>query len=225
MLGRAKRVIVDADNTTILEGAGDAKAMDARVKQIRKEYEESDSDYDREKLQERLSKLSGGVAQINVGAATETELKERKRRVEDALHAVRAALAEGVVVGGGVALLRAQSALDKVEAAGEDERIGVDVVRRALEAPMRQIAENAGVDPSVAVRRSRAGGATFALNAETGEFGDLKKQGIIDPAKVSCTELTNAVSVAATLLTAEALVSDVPEPEKEQAMGAGAPMM
>ncbi len=224
MLGRAKRVIVDADNTTILEGAGDDKAIRARCKQIRVEHDESDSDYDKEKLQERLSKLSGGVAQINVGAATETELKERKKRVEDALHSVRAALAEGAVPGGGVAFLRAQAALDGVKADG-DEKIGVDAVRRALEAPLRQIAENAGVDASIAVKRVRAGKGAFGLNAETGEFGDLKAAGVMDPTKVAWTALVNAASVASLLLTTEALVSEIPDEEKEKAAGAGSPMM
>ncbi len=224
-LGRAKRVLIDQDNTTILEGAGDEKAMQARCVQIRKEYDESDSDYDREKLQERLSKLSGGVAQIHVGAATETELKERKRRVEDALHAVRAALEDGVVVGGGVALLRAQSALDAIKGDGENEQIGIGVVRRALEAPLRQIAENAGIDPSVAVKKVLAGNATNGFNAETGEYGDLRKAGVLDPTKVVVTALQNASSVAALLLTTEALISEIPEEEKDKAAGAGAPMM
>ncbi|MBI2931840.1 MAG: chaperonin GroEL [Planctomycetes bacterium] len=225
MLGRAKRVTVDADNTTLLEGAGDNKAIEARVKQIRREYEESDSDYDREKLQERLSKLSGGVAQILVGAATETELKERKKRVEDALHSVRAALEEGVVVGGGVTLLRAQSALSGLKAESAGEKMGIDVVRRALEAPLRQIAGNAGFDPSVAAGRIRAGAASFGLNAEIGEFGDLKAQGILDPVKVVWTALSNAASVASLLLTTQALVGELPGEEKEKAVGAGAPMM
>jgi chaperonin GroEL len=224
MLGRAKKVIIDADNTTILEGAGDDKAITQRCAQIRAEYDESDSDYDREKLQERLSKLSGGVAQIHVGAATETELKERKRRVEDALHSVRAALEEGVVPGGGTALVRAAAALDGLKSDVEDEQIGIDVVKRALEAPLRVIAENAGVDPSTAARRVRED-AKVGLNAETAEFVDLKKAGILDPVKVTWTALSNASSVAALLLTTEAIVTEIPEPEKEAAAGAGAPMM
>jgi len=224
MLGRAKKVIIDADYTTILEGAGDDKAIEQRCAQIRAEYDESDSDYDREKLQERLSKLSGGVAQIHVGAATETELKERKRRVEDALHSVRAALEEGVVPGGGTALVRAAARLDGLKSDVEDEQIGIDLVKRALEAPLRVIAENAGVDPSTAARRVRED-AKVGLNAETAQFIDLKKAGILDPVKVTWTALSNAASVAALLLTTEAIVTEIPEPEKEAAAGAGAPMM
>ncbi|MBI4566689.1 MAG: chaperonin GroEL [Planctomycetes bacterium] len=223
-LGRAKKVILDADNTTILEGASSPKEIEARIAAIRREYEESDSEYDREKLQERLSKLSGGVARIDVGAATETELKERKRRVEDALHSVRSALEEGVVAGGGVALLRASSALLGLSFEG-DEKIGADIVHRALEAPLRQLALSAGMDSSLAVRRVRTGKAGFGLNVETGEFTDLGKAGIIDAAKVVATALINAASVASLLVTTEALVSEIPEEENERAVGAGAPMM
>jgi chaperonin GroEL len=224
-LGTAKKVIADADATTILEGAGAKADIDARVAQIRREYEESDSEYDKEKLQERLSKLSGGVARIDVGAATETELKERKRRVEDALHSSRAALEEGVVPGGGVALLRAASALDGLELDG-DEKFAIDIVRRALEAPLRQIALNAGEDPSLAVRRVRQGKGSFGFDAVSRTYGDLKKAGILDPSKVVTTALVNAISVAAELTTAEALVSEIPDEEAEKAMGAaGAPMM
>ncbi len=216
MLGRARKVIVDADYTTILDGAGDRKAVEARCAQIRKEYAESDSDYDREKLQERLSKLSGGVAVIYVGAATETELKERKKRVEDALHSVRAALEEGLVPGGGAALLRAEKALDGISAEG-DEKIGVEILRRALEAPLRVIAANAGFDPSTAVRKVRAGSGAFGFDAERLEFRDLKEGGIMDPVKVTRHALQNAASVSALLLTTEAMVAELPEEEEKPA--------
>ncbi|MBV8881770.1 MAG: chaperonin GroEL [Planctomycetaceae bacterium] len=211
ILGRAKKVIVDSDYTTILGGAGEKKAVETRCEQIRKELETSDSDYDKEKLTERLSRLSGGVAVINVGAATETELKERKKRVEDALHSVRAALEEGVVPGGGVALLRAAKALDSIKAEG-DEQVGVDIVRKAIEKPLRVIAGNAGYDPSLAVRKVLAGKDAFGFNAETGEFTDLKKAGVLDPVKVTRHALQNAASVSGLLLTTEAMVSDIPEP-------------
>ena len=224
-LGTAKRIIIDADATTILEGAGSKADVEARIAAIRREFEESDSEYDKEKLQERLSKLSGGVARIDVGAATETELKERKRRVEDALHSARAALEDGVVPGGGVALLRAASALDGLKLEG-DAAFAVAMVRRALEAPLRQIAANAGQDPSLAVRRTAQGKDAFGFDAAAGEFCDLRKAGILDPAKVVTTALLNAASVAAELVTAEALVSEVPDEEADKALGAaGAPMM
>jgi chaperonin GroEL len=224
-LGSAKKVIADADATTILEGAGSKADLESRIAAIRREFEESDSEYDKEKLQERLSKLSGGVARVDVGAATETELKERKRRVEDALHSARAALEGGVVPGGGVALLRAASALDGLKLEG-DAAFAVGIVRRALEAPARQIARNAGQDPSLAIRRIAAGKDAFGFDAAAGEFGDLRKAGILDPAKVVTAALQNAVSVAAELITAEALVSEIPDEDAEKAMGAaGAPMM
>ncbi len=223
-LGQAKKVIVDGDNTTILEGAGSAKDVEARVAAIRRETEETDSEYDREKLQERLSKLSGGVARIDVGASTETELKERKRKVEDALHSVRAAFDEGVVPGGGVALVRAASALDGVKLP-QDAQVGVDIVRRALEAPLRRIASNAGADPSTTLRHVRDGKGWAGFDAERGELADLKKAGILDSAKVVATALVNAASVASMLLTTEAMVSEIPDPEKDKAAGAGAPMM
>src|SRR5262245_15646154 len=223
-LGTAKRVIADADATTILEGAGSKADVEARIAAIRREFEESDSEYDKEKLQERLSKLSGGVARIDVGAATETELKERKRRVEDAPPSSRAALEEGVVPGGGVALLRAAAALDGVKLEG-DAAFAVDIVRKALEAPARQIALNAGQDPSLAVRKTAQGKGAFGFDAAAGEFGDLRKAGVLDPSKVVTTALLNAVSVAAELITAEALVSELPDEEAEKAMGAGGPPM
>jgi chaperonin GroEL len=211
ILGRAKKVIVDSDYCTILGGAGDKKSVESRCEQIRKELENSDSDYDKEKLTERLSRLSGGVAVINVGAATETELKERKKRVEDALHSVRAALEEGVVPGGGVALLRAAKALDSVKAEG-DEKIGVELIRKAVEKPLRVIAGNAGYDPSLAVRKVLAGKDAFGFDAEAGVFTDLKKAGVLDPVKVTRHALQNAASVSALLLTTEAMISDIPEP-------------
>jgi chaperonin GroEL len=215
ILGRADKVIVDADFTTILGGAGSKKDVESRCKEIRKEHDESDSDYDREKLQERLSRLSGGVAVIRVGAPTETELKERKHRVEDALHAVRAALEEGTVPGGGVALLRAGKSLDKFQAEG-DRKMGVDIVRKAVEVPLRVIAGNAGQDPSLAVRRIREKSGAFGFDAEKGEFCDLKEAGILDPVKVTRHALINAASVSGLMLTAGALIADLPEDEKDK---------
>lgn len=220
-LGRAKHIVIDKDNTTIVEGAGKAKEIEGRVKQIRAQIEETTSDYDREKLQERLAKLVGGVAVIKVGAATETELKEKKARVEDAMHATRAAVEEGIVAGGGVAFIRAIPAVSKLKLA-DDEQIGVDIVRRALEEPLRQIASNAGVEGSIVVEKVRADKKeAFGLNAQTGEFEDLIAAGVIDPAKVTRTALQNAASVAGLLLTTEALVSEIPEKKKEPAMPHG----
>jgi chaperonin GroEL len=213
ILGRAKKVVIDADYTTILGGAGDKKLIHARCEQIRKELEESESDYDKEKLTERLSKLSGGVAVIQVGAATETELKEKKKRTEDALHSVRAALEEGVGPGGGVALVRAAKALDALKLEG-DEKIGADIVRRAIEKPLRVIAENAGTDPSSAVRKVQAGSGWFGFDAEAGEFRDLKAAGIADPVKVTRCALQNAASVSGLLLTTEAMITEIPEEEE-----------
>jgi len=220
-LGRAKHIVIDKDNTTIVEGAGKAKEIEGRVKQIRAQIEETTSDYDREKLQERLAKLVGGVAVIKVGAATETELKEKKARVEDAMHATRAAVEEGIVAGGGVAFIRAIPAVSKLKLT-DDEQIGVDIVRRALEEPLRQIASNAGVEGSIVVEKVRADKKeAFGLNAQTGEFEDLIAAGVIDPAKVTRTALQNAASVAGLLLTTEALVSEIPEKKKEPAMPHG----
>jgi chaperonin GroEL len=224
ILGRAKRVVVDADYTTILGGAGDKKGVEIRCATIRKELSESDSDYDKEKLTERLSKLSGGVAVINVGAATETELKERKKRVEDALASVRAALEEGVVPGGGVALVRAAKALDGLKA-DDDERIGVDIVRRAIEVPLRVIASNAGEDPSLALRKVRSEKGAYGFDAESGDYADLKKRGVLDPVKVTRHALRNAASVAALLLTTEAMVTEIPEEDEKPAAAAGGPPM
>src|SRR2546422_32034 len=210
-LGRAKKVTIDKDNTTIVEGAGKASEIEGRIKQLRVQIEETSSDYDKEKLQERLAKLVGGVAVIKVGAATEMELKEKKARVEDAMHATRAAVEEGIVPGGGVALLRCIPALDKLRVHG-DEAIGVNIVKRALEEPMRQIAQNAGHEGAVVVSRVRESkDDNFGFDAETGEFTDLVKAGVIDPAKVTRLALQNAASIAALMLTTEALVADVKE--------------
>ncbi|GIU81909.1 MAG: chaperonin GroEL [Acidobacteria bacterium] len=221
-LGRAKKVRVDKDNTTIIEGAGDAAAIEGRIKQIRQEIKETTSDYDREKLQERLAKLVGGVAVIKVGAATETEMKEKKARVEDAMFATRAAVEEGIVPGGGVALLRAQKALDDFKLEDEDEQIGVDIVRRALEEPLRLIASNAGYEGSIVVEKVRENSnVNFGFNAATEQYGDLVKEGVIDPTKVVRTALQNAASIASLLLTTEAVVADLPEKKKEKAPAMG----
>jgi chaperonin GroEL len=220
-LGRAKKVTIDKDNTTIVEGAGKASEIEGRIKQLRAQVEETTSDYDKEKLQERLAKLVGGVAVIKVGAATETELKEKKARVEDAMHATRAAVEEGIVPGGGVALLRCIPALDKLKV-HDDEAIGVNIVKRALEEPMRQIAQNAGHEGAVVVGRVRdSKDENFGFDAETGEFGDMVKAGVIDPAKVTRLALQNAASIAALMLTTEALVADIKEEGQKAAAGAG----
>jgi len=212
MLGRAKKVSVERENTTIVEGAGDAKAIQARIGQIRKEIETATSDFDKEKLQERLAKLAGGVAQIQVCAATEIEMKERKLRVEDALHATRAAVEEGILPGGGVALVRAARALARLKGLTDDEKTGVDIIRRALEAPIRQIAANSGAEGAVVIGRVlEAKDAAFGFNAETMEYGDMMKFGVIDPTKVVRCALQNAASVASLLLTTDAMISDIPE--------------
>jgi chaperonin GroEL len=216
-LGQAKKVHVDNDNTIIIEGAGNTKEIQARAEQIKREIEITTSDYDREKLQERLAKLSGGVAQINVGAATETEMKEKKARIEDALHATRAAIEEGIVPGGGVALVRCMSALDKVQAEG-DEKTGVEIVRHALAAPLKQIAANAGQEPGVVLAKVLANkSANFGYNAETDTYGDLVKDGVIDPTKVVRTALQNGSSVARILLSTDCLVSEKPKAKDEEA--------
>jgi len=221
-LGRAKKITIDKDNTTIVEGGGKAGEIEGRVKQIRTQIDETTSDYDREKLQERLAKLVGGVAVIKVGAATETELKEKKARVEDAMHATRAAVEEGIVAGGGTALLRCLGALDKLKLEG-DEAIGVNIVKRALEEPARQIAQNAGQEGAVVVGRIRdSKEENYGFNAETAEFGNLVTQGVIDPAKVTRLALQNAASIASLMLTTEALIADIKEEEKKGA-GAGMP--
>ncbi len=219
-LGRAKKVKIDKENTTIVEGAGKTADINARIAQIRQEMEETDSSYDKEKLQERLAKLAGGVAIINVGAATESEMKEKKARVEDALHATRAAVEEGIVPGGGVALLRSASALDKLKLKG-DEKTGADIVLRALEEPVRQLCNNAGLEGSVIVSELKAKDQNIGYNINTDEYVDMVKNGIIDPAKVTRTALQNASSIAGLLLTTEALVCD--KPEEEKGGGAGMP--
>jgi chaperonin GroEL len=220
-LGRAKKVSIDKDNTTIIEGAGKAKEIEGRIKQLRGQVEEASSDYDREKLQERLAKLVGGVAVIKVGAATETELKEKKARVEDAMHATRAAVEEGIVAGGGVALVRCIPALEKLKLQG-DEAIGVNIVKRALEEPMRQIVQNAGQEGAIIVGRVRdSKEENFGFNAETGEFGDMIKAGVIDPAKVTRLALQNAASIVALMLTTEVLIADIKEEEERAPVGAG----
>jgi chaperonin GroEL len=220
-LGSAKKVIVDKDKTTIIEGGGKSVEIEARIKQLRTQIEEADSDYDKEKLQERLAKLVGGVAVIKVGAATETELKEKKARVEDAMHATRAAVEEGIVPGGGVALLRCVAVLDKLKLE-DDEATGVAIVKRALEEPMRQIALNAGHEGAIIAGRVRdSKDDNFGFNAETGEFGDMIKAGVIDPTKVTRLALQNAASVVALMLTTEVLIADINEEEELAAVGAG----
>jgi chaperonin GroEL len=224
-LGRAKRIVVDKDNTTLVDGAGKGKDIQGRIQEIRAAIDKTTSDYDREKLQERLAKLAGGVAVINVGAATETEMKEKKARVEDALHATRAAVEEGIVPGGGVALLRAQDALKKVKVAEDDEQVGVELVRRALEEPMRIIAQNAGVEGSIVVEKVRTNkDKAFGYNAQTDEYEDLVAAGVIDPTKVTRTALQNAASVAGLLLTTECVVVERKEDEKGPAMPPGGGM-
>jgi chaperonin GroEL len=219
-MGRAKRIVVDKDNTTIIDGAGKKPDIEARIKQIRNQIEETTSDYDREKLQERLAKLVGGVAVIRVGAATEIEMKEKKARVEDAMHATRAAVEEGVVPGGGVALVRCQAALDKVKVSDE-ERFGVNIVRRAIEEPLRHIARNAGAEPSIVLEKVRGGKGAFGYNAATEEYEDLMKAGILDPTKVVRTALQNAASVASLMLTTEAMVAE--KPKEDTPMPGGMP--
>jgi len=214
-LGRAKKVVVDKDNTTIVEGSGKKADIEGRVRQIRAQVEETTSDYDREKLQERLAKLVGGVAVIKVGAATETELKEKKARVEDAMHATKAAVEEGIVPGGGVAFIRAQKALEGFDLDNDDENIGVSIVKRALEEPLRQISINAGYEGAVVVDKVRSEkNSSFGFNAQTEEYGDMLKMGVVDPTKVTRSALQNAASIAGLLLTTEAVVADIPEKEK-----------
>src|SRR6266508_2666686 len=215
-LGQAKRVEIDKEETTLIDGAGDPKAIEARVKSIRTQIEEVTSDYDKEKLQERVAKLAGGVAIVKVGAATEIEMKERKARVEDALHATRAAVEEGIVAGGGVAYIRARSALDQIKGDNPDQEAGIKIVRRALEEPLRQIVANAGEEPSVVMNKVAEGKGNFGFNAQTETYGDLVEMGVVDPTKVARTALQNAASVAGLLLTTEAMVAELVE-EKEGA--------
>ena len=223
-LGRAKKITVDKDNTTIVEGYGKSSAIEGRVKQIRTQVEDTTSDYDREKLQERLAKLVGGVAQIKVGAATETEMKEKKARVEDAMHATKAAVEEGIVPGGGIALIRSIPALGKLKAEG-DEQIGIDIVKRALEEPLRLIVQNAGEEGAVVAEKVRANAnANFGFDAQSETYGDLVEAGVIDPTKVTRTALQNAASIASLMLTTEALVSEIPEKEEKHPMPPGGGM-
>jgi chaperonin GroEL len=223
-LGKAKRVTIDKENTTIVEGEGKKNDIQGRVAQIRRQIEETTSDYDREKLQERLAKLAGGVAVINVGAATETEMKEKKARVEDALHATRAAVEEGIVPGGGVALLRAQKALDNVKDLDGDEKVGIAIVRRAVEEPTRQLADNAGREGALVVEEVKKRKGNEGYDVATGEYTDLVKAGIVDPTKVTRSALQNAASIAGLLLTTEALVTEIPEKEKTPPMPPGGGM-
>ncbi len=225
MLGRSKKVSIEKENTTIVDGAGAKSDIEGRVAQIRAQIEETTSDYDREKLQERLAKLAGGVAVIRVGGSTEVEVKEKKDRVDDALHATRAAVEEGILPGGGVALLRAIKALDGLSTQNDDQRVGVDIVRRAIEAPVRQIAENAGAEGSIIVGKLKEkSDFSFGWNAQTGEYGDLYAQGVIDPAKVVRTALQDAASVAGLLVTTEAMIAEKPKKEAAPALPAGAGM-
>jgi chaperonin GroEL len=219
-LGKAKRLVVDKENTTIIEGSGKNADIQGRVSQIRRQIEETTSDYDREKLQERLAKLAGGVAVINVGAATETEMKEKKARVEDALHATRAAVEEGIVAGGGAALIRAQKALDEVKLEG-DQSIGVDIIRRAIEEPLRTLADNAGVEGSIVVAEVKKRKGNEGYNVATGEYEDLVKAGVVDPTKVTRSALQNAASISGLLLTTEAIVTEVPEEKPAAPAGGG----
>src|SRR5581483_215804 len=210
-LGDAKKIVVEKENTTIIDGAGKQSDIKARIESIRQQAEDATSDYDKEKLQERVAKLSGGVALIKVGAATEIEMKEKKARVEDALHATRAAIEEGVVPGGGVALIRTLKALDKLEGANEDQTAGIRILARSVEEPLRNIVENAGEDAAVVLNQVRAGKGAYGYNAATGEFGDMLEEGILDPTKVTRLALQNAASVAGLLLTTEVMVADAPK--------------
>ena len=219
-LGKAKRLVVDKENTTVIEGAGKSSDIQGRVSQIKKQIEETTSDYDKEKLQERLAKLAGGVAVINVGAATETEMKEKKARVEDALHATRAAVEEGIVPGGGVALIRGQKAIDGLKLKG-DQAIGAEIIRRAVEQPLRTLADNAGVEGSIVVQEVKSRKGAEGYNVATGEYVDLLKAGVVDPTKVTRSALQNASSIAGLLLTTEAVVTEIPEKEKAPAPAGG----
>jgi chaperonin GroEL len=223
-LGQAKKVVVTKENTTIIDGAGEKKAIEARIKQIKAQIEETTSDYDREKLQERVAKLAGGVAVIKVGAATEVEMKEKKARVEDALHATRAAVEEGVVPGGGVALIRALAGLANLKGANEDQNHGIEIARRAMEAPLREIVANAGEEPSVVLAKVREGSGNFGYNAQTGEYGDMVAFGILDPTKVTRTALQNAASIAGLMITTEAMVAELPKKKESAPAGGGGGM-
>ena len=218
-LGRAKKVQITKENTTIVDGAGAVDGIQLRIKQVRAQYEEATSDYDREKLQERIAKLAGGVAVIKVGAATEVEMKEKKARVEDALHATRAAVEEGVVPGGGVALVRALQTIGKLQGANEDQNHGITIALRAMEAPLREIVTNCGEEPSVVLDKVKHGTGNYGYNAATGEYGDMVAMGILDPTKVTRTALQNAASIAGLMITTEAMVTDAGK--KEEPLGAG----
>ncbi len=220
-LGRAKKVQVSKENTTIIDGAGEGEGIQARIKQIKAQIEETSSDYDREKLQERVAKLAGGVAVIKVGAATEVEMKEKKARVEDALHATRAAVEEGIVPGGGVALIRAKAAIKDLKGANEDQDHGIQIALRAMEAPLREIVTNAGDEPSVILNRVVEGAGAFGYNAANGEFGDMIEFGILDPTKVTRTALQNAASIAGLMITTEAMVAEAPKKDEPAMPGAG----
>jgi chaperonin GroEL len=220
-LGTAKKVQISKENTTLIDGAGSKKDIEARVKEIRKQVEDATSDYDREKLQERVAKLAGGVAVIKVGAATEVAMKEKKARVEDALHATRAAVEEGIVAGGGVAFIRASKALDKLKGANDDQTVGIRILHRAIQEPLRQIVKNAGEEPSVVLNKVMEGKDAFGYNAANGSYGDLLELGIIDPAKVTRLALQNAASVAGLLLTTEAMVAELPKKDEPAMPGGG----
>jgi chaperonin GroEL len=220
-LGTAKKVQITKENTTIIDGAGKSTEIEARVKEVRKQIEDATSDYDKEKLQERVAKLAGGVAVIKVGAATEVEMKEKKARVEDALHATRAAVEEGIVAGGGVALVRAAKSLEKLKGANDDQTVGIKILHRAIQEPLRQIVKNAGDEPSVVLNKVAAGKEAYGYNAATGEYGDMIEAGIIDPTKVTRLALQNAASVAALLLTTEAMIAELPQKSEAPAMGGG----
>jgi len=224
-LGRAERVVVDKDNTTIVGGQGKKEDITARVNQIKAQIETTTSDYDKEKLQERLAKLSGGVAVLNVGAATEVEMKEKKDRVDDALHATRAAVEEGIVAGGGVAYIRAIEALNQLKVENEDEETGINIVKRALEEPLRQIVENAGIEGSIVVQKVKEGKTDYGFNARTEQYENLIGAGVIDPTKVTRIALENAASIAGMLLTTECVVADKPKKEEPHVHGGGAPGM
>jgi chaperonin GroEL len=216
-LGRAKKIQVSKENTTIIDGAGEAEGIQARIKQIKAQIEETSSDYDKEKLQERVAKLAGGVAVIKVGAATEVEMKEKKARVEDALHATRAAVEEGIVPGGGVALIRALTAIGSLKGANDDQNVGVQIALRAMEAPLREIVANCGEEPSVVLNAVKAGNGNYGYNAATSEYGDMVAMGILDPTKVTRTALQNAASIAGLMITTECMVAEAPK--KEEAGG------
>jgi chaperonin GroEL len=223
-LGTAKKVQISKENTTIIDGAGKGADIEARVAEVRKQIDDATSDYDKEKLQERVAKLAGGVAVIKVGAATEVEMKEKKARVEDALHATRAAVEEGIVAGGGVALVRAAKALEKLKGANDDQTVGIKILYRAIQEPLRQIVKNAGDEPSVVLNKVSSGKDSFGYNAANGEYGDMLEMGILDPAKVTRLALQNAASVAALLLTTEAMIAELPKKDEAPAMPAGGGM-